>query len=40
MREENLRRIEGLLSEALSLAEDAGIGEQELMEMIRLLKGP
>lgn len=40
VREENLRRIEGLLSEALSLAEDAGIGEQELMEMIRLLKGP
>ena len=40
VREENLRRIEGLLSEALSLAEDAGIGEQELMEMIRLVKGP
>ena len=40
VREENLRRIEGLLSEALSLAEDTGIGEQELMEMIRLLKGP
>lgn len=40
VREENLRRIEALLTEILSLASDAGISEKELIEMIRLLQGP
>ncbi len=39
VREENLRRIEGLLTEALSLAAEVGLGEKELIEMIRLLGG-
>ena len=37
VREENLRRIEQLLGEALQLAGQSGIGIAQLEEMLRLL---
>ena len=38
LREENLKKIEALLLEALELAESCGIGTDELCEMVRLME--
>jgi GntR family transcriptional regulator len=38
VREENLRRIETLLSEAIALAADAGLTDAELADLLRLLQ--
>ena len=37
VREENLRRIEQLLGEAMEIAGQSGIGLEQIIEMLRLL---